>query len=89
LALAARDEARRLLDLSTATVYLLCGARVREAFGGPRFYEAERRGSKFLLSLPHPSGLNRMWNDPKARRRVRAACRAVAPWVAWGGYDEL
>ena len=30
------------------------------------------------LIFPHPSGVNRWWNDPKNRRRARAALRQFA-----------
>lgn len=41
-----------------------------------------------LVSLPHPSGLNRAWNAPTARERAQEILRGVAPEVAWGSADE-
>lgn len=42
----------------------------------------------WLVSLPHPSGLNRMWNVEGADRRARDLLRSVAPGVPWGETDE-
>lgn len=42
-----------------------------------------------LVSLPHPSGLSRAWNDPDAPGSARATLRAHAPGVPWGEDPSL
>lgn len=37
-----------------------------------------------LVSIPHPSGLNRVWNAPGEIPRVRALMTRVAPDIPWG-----
>jgi hypothetical protein len=82
----ARAAARYLLDASPQEVLVLLGARVRDAFGGPPFFGRStwRRddGSEIaMVGLPHPSGRNLLWNDPRGRARAAAALCAEAPWV--------
>jgi uracil-DNA glycosylase len=90
---AARDLAGRLLAARPEQVFVLLGARVRDALDGPSFLEHELRWvdggarSKTLLSLPHPSGRNLLWNDPAARGRAREALRQLAPEISWGRAD--
>ena len=40
-----------------------------------------------LVSLPHPSGRNLVWNQPQARERARQILREVAPEIPWGSTD--
>ena len=40
-----------------------------------------------LLLLPHPSGLNRQWQQPGAVERARRILRVVCPDVPWGEAD--
>jgi hypothetical protein len=42
------------------------------------------RVRKIFLSLPHPSGLCREWNEPTSVIRARLVLRELAPWVPWG-----
>lgn len=62
---------------------VLLGAKVRDAFEGPEFFQmdidAPEGHSVQLLTLPHPSGLNRSWNEPGARERARGVMRVFAP----------
>lgn len=57
---------------------LLLGARVARAFGvaaePPYAWFWQRVGypDLRLARIPHPSGLNRVWNDPAERARARA-----------------
>ncbi len=37
-----------------------------------------------VVSIPHPSGLSRAYNDPAAAARARELLREVAPAVPWG-----
>lgn len=69
---------------ATDDVAVMLGSKVRSAFENfcfvPKFFERHLR----LVSLPHPSGLNRLWNEPGARGRARAIMHEVAPEVPWG-----
>lgn len=66
-------------------VMVCLGVKVRRAFGAPPpFTSAEDFFGCRLVSLPHPSGLCRVWNEPGARDRARALLREVAPDVPWG-----
>lgn len=68
--------------LARGRLVLLCGARVRQAFnlGHYPFLSVMTRNATtndcqilqttFLL-IPHPSGLNRMWNDPALEAEVQ------------------
>lgn len=47
--------------------------RVLPSFAGATF-----------VSLPHPSGLNRMWDVPGSRERARDLLRVVCADVPWG-----
>ncbi len=46
----------------------------------PRLAEIESK----IICLPHPSGLNRIWNTPGAVGTARQIMREVAPDLAWG-----
>lgn len=65
----ARAAAARL-DLSKHDVVVLVGKSVARAFGiGEAEYFAERVGGVFVV--PHPSGVNRWWNDAANEERAR------------------
>lgn len=81
---AARSAADIFLSMGTTTVFVLLGAKVRAAFGGPAFFEAGQQRGHLLLALPHPSGLNRIWGEPDARSRARRLLRAAVPEIGWG-----
>lgn len=68
----ARHVARLLLS-EPYDVYLLAGRRVAASFGlvGAAIPSMWRVAGKRLLVVPHPSGRNRLWNDPTVRARVR------------------
>ena len=82
-------------------VVVLLGARVRAAArrmiklaSAPdlrvEFFTRVTLGSGVVLvSLPHPSGLCRLWNEPGAPARARALLREVAPQVPWGRDPEV
>jgi hypothetical protein len=70
------------------TVFVLLGTRVRAPFLGPDFFFAQKYPRHTLATLPHPSGVNRMWDVPGARERARKLMREVAPWVPWGETEE-
>lgn len=66
----ARERARQLV--AENRVMVLLGAKVARAFGGE--YEPFTRSGvgSAVYVLPHPSGLNRAWNEPGAVERARA-----------------
>jgi uracil-DNA glycosylase len=84
----ARRRAASLVEMRTEEVFVLLGSRVRLAFGGPSpFCCSQVRGGRtriVLVGLPHPSGRNRVWNDPATRDRVPRLLSRAAPWVPWG-----
>jgi hypothetical protein len=94
--LAAR-RAREIVEDGRWGVVVLLGRRVQDAFAGPPFFETTRLavgrspgsssgpGSPLLVSLPHPSGRCRLWNDPSSVMRARQILRDAVPWGAWGG----
>lgn len=60
---------------------VLCGVRVVGAFARAATYSVNafplcrvvEEGGRWYLAIPHPSGRNRVWNDPEVAPRVRAA----------------
>lgn len=98
-----KQAAPRLAELvlSRRGVVVLLGARVRAAARrmiklayvdpdpGVEFFGRVTLGSGVVLvSLPHPSGLCRLWNEPGTAARARALLREVAPQVPWGRDPE-
>ena len=66
-----------------ATPFVLLGRKVSEAFTGSFApYTAALSGGgahrRDYAMLPHPSGLNRMWNEPRAVERARETLARVA-----------
>jgi len=59
-------------------VVMLLGKRVAAAFGAKTDYFEwfDLRGSRAAI-VPHPSGINRWWNDPVNVERARAFWRAA------------
>lgn len=81
----ATARARAMELILEYDVLVLLGVKVRQAFGGPPLWEAHKTPfGRVLLALPHPSGLNRAWNEHRARARARVLVRRHAPWVPWG-----
>jgi hypothetical protein len=79
----ARAEFARIAK--PCSVYVALGRKVITAMATSlQFFEHD--GS--ILSLPHPSGLNRMWMEPGAVQRARDALATIAPWVPWGHTRE-
>jgi hypothetical protein len=77
-----RATARRLVRDTFGVDFKMDFFSVVDAWSGPR----HRR----LVYLPHPSGLNRLWNEPGSVTRARRLLAEVAPWVHWGACaDEL
>jgi hypothetical protein len=79
----ARERAVALLGAHDTLILL--GAKVRSAFDGPApFAVGSPSEGKLLVGLPHPSGLNRAWDEPGARDRARSLLREHVPQVPWG-----
>jgi hypothetical protein len=65
---------------------VLLGRRVQRAFGLERqeaLSTIVRSSGTTILCLPHPSGLNRWWNDPAHVREATEALRAL-----WGAHSR-
>ena len=80
----ARRRAVFLLAGGQHDVFVLLGAKVRAAFGCPTVFERQALPTCVIVSLPHPSGLCRAWDEPGARERAVGLLAQVAPWVSWG-----
>lgn len=39
-----------------------------------------------IVFLPHPSGMNRMWNDPFSRIKTLRLLKEICPAVPWGNH---
>lgn len=83
----ASERARTLLNDRPRALVLL-GRKVERAFfgrrGGPGYFlcaEVPESGVRALV-LPHPSGLNRMWNDGRSRGRALRAFRRLVKEVS-------
>lgn len=65
----ARERARRMLLVGQPLVFL--GEAVAQAFGfREEVFAWGLCRSKMAVTIPHPSGLNRRYNDPDVRDRV-------------------
>lgn len=75
-----RRRAVQLLPaLRRRPITVLAGRAVARAFGveaWPYFLERRVEGA-LLVVMPHPSGVNRWWNDPAHREEARAFARRV------------
>lgn len=93
----AREAASVLVErLPESRVWILLGKRVAVAFGfhgewKPPCTSVDTIGDRILppkcgliLALPHPSGLNRMWNDPELSGRCRKLLQSVLPEIPFG-----
>lgn len=82
-----QSEKRLSLEPYGKHVVVMLGTRVALAFNEPTMatFTHVRRGDHLtLVYLPHPSGLNRAWNQPDARSKARRLLTKLAPDVAWG-----
>lgn len=76
-------------------VVVMLGAKVRRAFwrsfddpSPPEWFSATKLGDRSYVYLPHPSGLNHLWNARDARERARRVMVSVAPEVNWGELES-
>lgn len=66
------------LEPSLSGAVLLLGKRVGAAAAArPVYLEWERRGRYRLAIVPHPSGINRWWNDESNRTEAERFFRAL------------
>lgn len=73
----ARSKAQEL-DLRGRTVVLL-GKRVAAAVGAPTdYFRWERACGARCVTIPHPSGINRVLNDPKMQELTGLVLRQAA-----------
>lgn len=72
----ARERAQAILK-SDMEDLVLFGAKVSNAFGLPyepfKFFSNDDGSGPSIAILPHPSGLNRIWNEPDAYDRAHLA----------------
>lgn len=87
----ARQQAYAVLRERPDATIIMFGRKVATAFSplvGARTpplecFEVRDR----LMSLPHPSGLNRQWADPETLKAVRYLLTAHLPHIPWGSLD--
>lgn len=72
---AARAARRLLARLRPGRVVVALGRRVSAAIGAGRPFTVTAVGGVTVVSLPHPSGLCRTWNDRRSVARARASLR--------------
>lgn len=79
---AAKTAADKLVAEDWDCIVML-GARVRAAFHLTAKCPAFARYARFV-SLPHPSGRNLIWNDPRTISMTREIMMNAAPHIPWG-----
>ncbi len=69
----ARVRAQELMTELEGRTIVLCGARVAEAFGlaDAQLFTWLHEDWANVAKIPHPSGSNRLWNDPAVRVQAR------------------
>lgn len=68
------------LDLTGYSAVVLCGAAVAGAMGfDPEPLRVHERDGRRFLVLPHPSPVNRWWNESSNRTAARRALSDIAP----------
>jgi hypothetical protein len=79
VARAQAEAIRESIRLGERTAVVLLGAKVSRAFG---LDYAPFTASRHLYVLPHPSGLNRIWNEAGSVERARELLAPVLREVA-------
>ena len=79
---AARVEAVRLQRRCRARVVVLLGKRVASAFGiDPTYFEKSKIHSCDVFVVPHPSGINRWFNEANNRVRFSRFMRSIVAMI--------
>lgn len=90
---AARERADELAAQHRDDVIIVLGRKVADAFGlnvPPFTYcralpgMAPLPGTGAFVVLPHPSGRNSTWGDPRSFARARKVLAEALPGVPWG-----
>lgn len=95
----AKTAAAQILTESDGAPLVLCGVKVANAFGVspepfrvlsvvPDLVPQLFKKQTTVVVLPHPSGLCRVWNEPNAIVRARAAVRQVLDDDALGSRER-
>lgn len=79
----ARELLTALFDMPPQFRVILCGSKVATAFGvDVGFWQPVRLTSRqTAVVIPHPSGMNRVYNTSSARRMTRE-------WMRWATLEE-
>ena len=83
----ARELVTVLFDMPRDLAVIICGVKAATAFGfeGYDYWDPIRLESRqTAVIIPHPSGLNRMYNDPTNRELTGAWLR----WAATGDHER-
>lgn len=86
----AREKAQSIV-VGPWDLVIMLGVKVKKAFNWeipPFSVVGQEPWQKNFVALPHPSGLNRAWNEPNADQRARQLLTAYAPEVPWGGSSD-
>lgn len=67
-----------LINSTKHTRIIILGDRVGQAFGFVKFFSVHEYKGMIFNCIPHPSGLNRTYNNPIAR----AGAKAALEWAA-------
>jgi hypothetical protein len=81
---AAINAAQALVkQLTAGRLVLLLGRRVAGAFGCTKdYFDAHHlENGAILYVVPHPSGINRWWNDPWNSKTMRAFMHQIVKWT--------
>jgi hypothetical protein len=93
----ARESADKVLRRpESCDPIVMLGRKVAKAFAdasnelevSPFCGGFDGRWGNHLISLPHPSGLCRAWNEPGAFGRARELLREACPEVQWGELED-
>lgn len=82
-----RKAAKWLVPSLGGRVVIACGHMVAQALGGRKepWASSQVVGDFLLVTIPHPSGLSRSWNDKETEERARRALRLARTLAQTGG----
>lgn len=79
----ARAYAQEILNSESDCFFILLGRKVTGAFFEGKDLPAAMTASGNMLILPHPSGINKVWNA-ETRAQARALLTLHLPEIPWG-----